>query len=387
MADASKRVVVGMSGGVDSSVAALRLVEQGYEVIGVTLRMWSTPNDFPNEIPSETPQNAFGESLSDGLIDLGKRLRAPEEPSICRDVVDAEKVANNLGIRHLVVDQREAFFRHVVEPFLDQYARGYTPCPCAVCNPLVKLPGLVMAAQSVGARLVATGHYARVVHRAEGPRVGRGVDRGKDQSYFLACLSTQTLGRLLLPLGQLTKHEVREQARATGLATASRSESQDLCFVADGGYAEFIVKYAPDRIRRGWLVRPDGCRIALHDGIHNFTLGQRKGLGIAVGKRVFVTHIDPKSGDVVVGDEGDSFVTRLCVASPTIAAGITLPIRAVVQVRYRDRGTPAQLFRRDDGSLEVVFDSAVRAASPGQYAVAYVRDEVVAAGMICRKEP
>lgn len=378
MADASKRVVVGMSGGVDSSVAALRLVEQGYEVIGVTLRMWFAPNDLPKETPSELP--------SDGLTELGKWLREPAEASFCRDAVEAEKVAKKLGIRHFVVDRREAFFRHVVAPFLDQYARGCTPCPCAVCNPFVKFPGLVTVAQSVGASMVATGHYARVVYRAEGPRVGRGVDSGKDQSYFLACLSTQVLGRLLLPLGQLTKHEVREQARARGLATASRSESQDLCFVSDGGYAKFIEKFAPDQIRRGWLMHPDGRKIALHDGIHNFTLGQRKGLGIAVGKRVFVTCIDPRSGDVVVGDEGDSFVTRIRVASPTIAVGITLPIRAVVQVRYRDRGAPAQLLQCDDGSLEVVFDSAVRAASPGQYAVAYVRDEVVAAGMICREE-
>jgi tRNA-specific 2-thiouridylase len=347
------RIVIAMSGGVDSSVAAARLVDEGHDVIGITLHLWDDPNPAAQS-----------------------RCCAPE------DIRDARRVADHLRFPHYVLDRRETFSRKIVDPFVDAYLAGYTPSPCAVCNQHIKIPALLRAAQLMGADAIATGHYARIVHRESGPRIARGIDRHKDQSYFLFALDSPTLSRLRLPLGRDTKEQVRREASARGLAGAHKGESQDLCFVQDGGYARFVQERAPERIRRGWIIDPRGRKLAAHDGIHNFTLGQRKGLGVALGRPVFVVRIEGATGNVVVDDEDASRVRVVTVDSPVIAAGVGMPTRAWVQVRYRDAGAEAELNLRPDGSLEILFERPVRAASPGQFAVAYVDDEVVAGGRI-----
>ena len=343
----SSRIVMAMSGGVDSSVAAARLVDEGHQVVGVTLHLWDEPDDL--------------------------------EPSAIRD---ARRVAHQLGIPHHVLDQRELFAQQVVEPFVDAYLSGSTPSPCATCNWRIKIPALERVAQSMGAEAVATGHYARVVAGPAGLRIARGSDPRKDQSYFLCMLGQQSLRRLLLPLGCDTKRAVRGEALERGLEVAHRQESQDLCFVSDGDYGRFVRERAGNRVLCGWIVDAQGKRLARHDGIHRFTLGQRKGVGVAVGRPVFVVRVDASSGDVVVGDESAVMVRRVVVAEPTLGAGVQLPCEALVQVRYRHEGVPARLVPGDHGALEVHFERPVRAPSPGQYAVGYCGDEVIAGGII-----
>ena len=351
--DSSKsRIVIAMSGGLDSSVAAARLVDEGYEVIGVTLHLWE------NADPA-----------------LQSRCCAPE------DRRDARRVADQLGFPHYTLDRREQFGREIVEPFVDAYLTGRTPSPCGPCNERIKIPALLRFAQLIDAPFVATGHYARIVGK-ESPRLARGVDRRKDQSYFLSTLDACTLRRLRLPLGQDTKEQVRAEAIRRGLVGSSKGESQDLCFVPDGSYARFVAERAGERVRPGWVVDENGRRLARHEGIHHFTLGQRKGLGIAVGRAVFVTRIDAEQGLVVVQDAGAGRVTAVTIARPTLALGVELPVHAVLQVRYRDGGAAAWLDMTDDGCVRARFDEPIRCASPGQLAVAYVDDEVVLGGTI-----
>jgi len=347
-----ERVIVAMSGGVDSSVAAARLVDQGFDVIGVTLHLWDQP-----------PGGGRG------------RCCAPE------DVHDARRVADKLGIAHYAFDRRETFLRRIVEPFVEDYLHGRTPSPCTVCNQQIKIPTLLRIASALGARGVATGHYARIRRTAEGwPRLLRGLDPRKDQSYYLYALGPEILDRLLLPLGESTKPQVRADAVARALPGAGKGESQDLCFVAGSSYHEVVERFAPDRIRPGTIVDENGAVLSSHPGVHRFTLGQRKGLGLGGAVR-FVKAIDADTGRVVVGDENALWAWRLEVERPTIAAGIQLPIRARVQVRYRHE-PQAALLEADGSSLVIRFEQPVRAASCGQAAVAWVEDAVVAGGII-----
>lgn len=347
------RVLIAMSGGVDSSVAAARLVDRGMDVIGVTLHLWDEP-------------------------DPGARSRccAPE------DIRDAKRVADQLHIRHYSLDRRDLFASFVVRPFVDAYLEGLTPSPCATCNQRIKIPALLRAAQLMGADAVATGHYARIISTPEGLRVARGADRRKDQSYFLCALDQPTLSKLMLPLGEDTKESVRKEALERDLVGAHKGESQNLCFVPDGDYVRFIEHRAGDRVRRGWIVDESGNRLAPHQGIHRFTLGQRKGLGVAVGHPVFVSRIHSESGTVVVSGGSEMDAREARIAAPIIAAGVCLPTRARVQVRYRHDGADAQLRLGSDSSLVIAFDEAVRAVSPGQYAVAYGGDMILAGGII-----
>ncbi|MFW5740156.1 MAG: MnmA/TRMU family protein, partial [Myxococcota bacterium] len=280
------------------------------------------------------------------------------------------------------LDRRDEFARDIVEPFVDAYLTGRTPSPCATCNQRIKIPALVRAARLMGAEAVATGHYARVVEHPDGLRIARGVDATKDQSYFLCALEQDVLCRLRLPLGSDTKEAVRAEALTRGLVGAHKGESQDLCFVQDSGYAAFVQQRAGDRVRPGWIVDGRGKQLGRHEGVHRFTLGQRKGLGIAAGHPVYVSRIDPASGTVVVDEEAAILVEHVAVADPVLAAGVVLPMHADVQVRYRHKGVPATLSRNDRGELLVAFEQPVRAPSSGQFAVAYVNDEVVAGGII-----
>ena len=258
------RVVIAMSGGVDSAVAAARLVDQGHDVVGVTLHLW----DYPEAGPG-----------SHG------RCCAPE------DQYDARRTADALGIPHFTFDRRELFAKTVVAPFVEAYLAGETPSPCAACNRGVKIAELVALADRLGAAHVATGHYARVGRTADGaPFIREGVDASKDQSYFLYATSRAQLDRLVFPLGDSTKPEVRAEAVARGIPGATKGESQELCFVGAGAgaYAAFVEERAKGRVRPGPIVDADGRVVGTHEGVHRFTVGQRKGLGVALGKPAFL---------------------------------------------------------------------------------------------------
>lgn len=346
------RILVAMSGGVDSSVAAARLVDRGYEVVGVTLHLWDTPDDGS----------------------VKGRCCAPE------DVHDARRVADALGVPHFAFDRRVEFEREVVGPFVDAYLAAVTPSPCVRCNQLVKLPELLALADRLGAPALATGHYARIVRDPGGARLLRGRDRRKDQSYFLHAVSRGDLARLELPLGESTKEEVRAEALARGLPGATKGESQELCFVPDGHHSELVSARAAGRTRPGPIVDSTGRRVGAHGGVHSFTLGQRRGLGVAVGQRAYVVGLDASTGTVRLGSR-DELAVRSAELEDVRAAE-PLPGRCEVVVRYRGHPVPARLQPAGPGRLRVEFETAVHAVVPGQFAVLYSGDEVLGGGRI-----
>jgi len=351
-------VLVAMSGGVDSSVAAARLHDAGWDVVGVTLHLW----DYPEARAS----GGHG------------RCCAPE------DQYDARRVADAVGFPHFTFDRRELFARTVVEPFVDAYLAGETPSPCTACNRGVKLAELFALADRLGAGHVATGHYARVVRGAGGvPRLAMGTDRSKDQSYFLYASPRGWLERLVFPLGESSKGEVRAEAAARSLPGASKGESQELCFVGGGAhaYTEFVATRAAGRVRPGLVVDDSGRPVGEHDGVHRFTVGQRKGLGVALGKPAFVTRIDGGSGTVHLGDDTALHARGATLADVVLAEGVRLPVRARVRVRYRHEGEAATV-EGGAGRARIVFDAPVRAVTPGQIAVLYDDDRVLGGGRI-----
>ena len=355
---APARVVVAMSGGVDSSVAAARLCAQGLEVVGVTLHLW----DYPADQPARS------------------RCCAPE------DIHDAQRVADHLGIAHYSFDRRALFAEHVVEPFVEAYLAGRTPSPCVWCNRAVKVPALLALARRLGAERVATGHYARVLRDGAGvARLHRGRDSGKDQSYFLYMLRPEQLSRLLLPLGESTKDEVRDEARWRALPGADKGESQELCFVGRG-YADFVEQRAAGRVRPGPIVHADGRVLGHHDGIHRFTVGQRKGLGVALGSPAFVIDIDCGRGAVVVGSAARARAAGAMLTDGSWADDVAFPTDAVLKVRSQHGGVAAQLERLADGpgggQVRARFAEPIHGVSPGQVAVAYRGDRVLGGGTI-----
>jgi tRNA-specific 2-thiouridylase len=353
------RILIAMSGGVDSAVAAARLVDAGHDVVGVTLHLW----DYPDE----------GTAGSHG------RCCAPE------DQYDARRTADALGIPHFTFDRRDLFARTVVGPFVDAYLAGETPSPCTACNRGVKIAELIALADRLGAAKIATGHYARLGRTADGaPFLREGHDRQKDQSYFLFATPKEQLERLVFPLGESTKAEVRAEAVARDLPGATKGESQELCFVGAGAgaYASFVEARAKDRVRPGPIVDADGRVVGNHDGIHKFTVGQRKGLGVALGKPAFVAAIDPTSGAVHLGGEGELTARAAAVADVVLGAGVALPFDARVRVRYRHEGAIATVSRAEDGGAIATFHEPVRAVSRGQVAVFYEGDRVLGGGTI-----
>ncbi|MBS2020306.1 MAG: tRNA 2-thiouridine(34) synthase MnmA [Deltaproteobacteria bacterium] len=344
-----------MSGGVDSAVAAARLVDAGHDVVGVTLHLW----DYP---------------VSDGAKEHG-RCCAPE------DQYDARRTSDALGIAHFTFDRRELFARTVVEPFVDAYLAGETPSPCTACNRGVKIGELVALADRLGAAKIATGHYARLGRTEDGvPFLREGADGTKDQSYFLYATPREILERLVFPLGESTKAEVRAEAVARKIAGATKGESQELCFVGAGAgaYAAFVEARAEktgrrERIRPGPIVDGDGRVVGQHEGIHRFTIGQRKGLGVALGKPAFVTAIEPETATVRLG-EGDALGSRTALLDDVVLApGVSLPLEARVRVRYRHEGASGRIVGSDEnaGAARIEFDEPVRAVSRGQVAVFY----------------
>ena len=353
------RVLIAMSGGVDSSVAAARLVDAGLDVVGVTLHLW----DYPDDAPAKS------------------RCCAPE------DIHDAKLVASHLGIPHYAFDRRELFEAKVVAPFVEAYLEGRTPSPCVDCNRWIKVPELMGIADRLGADTVATGHYARVVADEDSqPRLHRGRDLLKDQSYFLYMLDPSLLHRLRLPLGESHKSEVRAEAKRRGLPAADKGESQELCFVAADGYARFVQQRAPTRIRPGAIEDGDGRRVGSHEGIHRYTRGQRRGLGIALGHPAFVTDIDAARNVVRVGNAEQASANRARICGTTWNDDVVFPLRAKLKVRSQHEGTMAILEQNADQGAEpgVVarFERLVRGVSPGQVAVAFDGDRVVGGGII-----
>jgi len=351
----SPRALVAMSGGVDSSVAAARLVSAGYQVVGVTLHLWDYPDDGS----------------------VRGRCCAPE------DVHDARRVADVLGIPHYAFDRRAEFEREIVTPFVESYLAGETPSPCVRCNRGVKMKELFHLARELGAERVATGHYARIVRESGAPRLHRARDAAKDQSYFLHMLGAAELERLELPLGDSEKPDVRAEAERLGLPGAGKGESQELCFVPTGRYDELVVARAKDRLRPGPIVDAEGRELGRHEGIHRFTRGQRKNLGVALGERAFVVDIDAETAAVRLGSREDLDASRALLDELSLADDVALPLRAGVAVRYRGEAHPAEI-RAREGGAEVVFDSPVRAVVPGQFAVFYAGERVLGGGRIRR---
>ncbi len=361
-AGARERVVVAMSGGVDSSVAAARLFDAGYEVVGVTLHLWDHAE------PGVTvPGRSHG------------RCCAPE------DQYDARRVADAVGFPHFTFDRRELFAQTVVEPFVEAYLAGDTPSPCTACNRSVKLGELFAIADRLGASRVATGHYARVVRDGEGAaRLAMGTDRAKDQSYFLYASPREWLERLAFPLGDSMKGDVRQEAIDRALPGARKGESQELCFVGSGAhaYADFVAERAGGRVLAGPIVDEEGRTIGAHQGVHRFTIGQRKGLGVALGKPVFVARIDASSATVHLGGEDALLARSAHLEEVSLADGVALPLRARVRIRYRHEGDWAHVESRGSRGARVVFDDPVRAVTRGQIAVFYDEDRVLGGGRI-----
>ncbi len=352
-----------MSGGVDSGVAAARLHAAGHEVVGVTLHLW----DYPEE----------------GAPGGHGRCCAPE------DQYDARRTADVLGFAHYTFDRRALFEERVVGPFVDAYLRGETPSPCTACNRGVKLGELFKVADRLGARSVATGHYARVLRDASGGAwLARGRDEAKDQSYFLYATPPEQVARLVFPLGDSTKAEVRAEAVARALPGATKGESQELCFVGagKGAYAAFVENRADaSRIRPGAIVDESGRVVGAHEGVHRFTIGQRKGLGVSLGAAAFVTRVEAASGTVHLGPEDRLLAAGAELDELVLAPGVTLPRRAAVRIRYRHEGAPAQVVAAPgERRGRVFFDAPARAVTEGQIAVLYDGDRVLGGGRICR---
>ncbi len=349
------RVLVAMSGGVDSSVAAARLMDAGYEVIGVTLHLWDYPDDGS----------------------VKGRCCAPE------DVHDARRVADALGFPHYAFDRRKLFEEEVVQPFVNEYLAGTTPSPCVRCNRGVKVAELIKLADRLDARYVATGHYARILSRSDGGiDLHRALDRNKDQSYFLHMLPDDILGRFLFPLGELDKKTVREQAVRLKLPGANKGESQELCFVPTGRYDELVDKRAADRVRPGPILAEDGRILGQHEGMHRFTRGQRRNLGVAVGERAYVVSIDPKTAAVQLGRKEDLLSYELEIGDVAMRTGVELPLEADVVIRYRGTPARARIERKAGQNARILFVDPVSAPSPGQFAVFYEQDRVLGGGLI-----
>ena len=356
-----RTVLVGMSGGVDSAVAAALLVEQGYRVIGATLKIWEGEND---------PDAAW------------------HERSCCK-VGLARFAAEQLRIPYHVFDAREAFEQWVIEDFCHEYAEGKTPNPCVRCNALIKFDHLLRHASDLGADFIATGHYVRIEPEAGGGgfRLKKGLDSGKDQSYFLYRLNQETLGRTLFPLGEMRKERVWEKARALGLPVEELRESQEVCFVNRDGYQEFVAARHPASVRPGNMVTPEGNPLGTHGGIAFYTVGQRRGLGVSTGERRYVVRLNTERNEVVLGSQED-LLKRELVAADVHWIGEdpfhrnAKEVRLSARIRYRSEAADALLSVMGDRSVHVTFQEPQRAVAPGQSVVFYRDDQVLGGGII-----
>ena len=358
-----------MSGGVDSSTTAALLVERGYEVIGVMMRLWSEP---PSLVLSGAA-NAAEQFASN-------RCCSPEA------VADARGVAQRLGLPFYLLNFEDDFKTHVVNFFLDGYARGITPNPCLECNRAVKFGVLLEKARALGADYLATGHYARVRESNGKFELLRGIDPKKDQSYALSVLTQAQLSQALFPLGEYRKDETREIARRFGLRVSEKDESQDLCFIADGEYRNFLRRNIPNALQPGDIVDTHGTVLARHEGLPLYTIGQRKGLNVAVGEPLYVLDLDTRRNAVVVGRRDELGKRELVAGRVNWIAGQAprLPVRVSAKIRYRASEAAATITAVEPGSerageqVRVTFDEPLRDITPGQAVVFY--DEAVCLG-------
>jgi tRNA-specific 2-thiouridylase len=351
------RIVVAMSGGVDSSVAAALLAEQGHDVIGLSMQLYDQRG---------------GEQTWGSCCTLD-------------DLHDARRVASALGFPHYIVNFERQFRETVISNFVQEYVSGRTPLPCAHCNSELKFSTLLDRARGLGAEHVATGHYARVEQAPDGRwLLKRSADPGKDQSYFLFPLTQEQLSRAVFPVGTLTKPHVREQARRLGLSVADKPDSQEICFIPDGDYASFVERKEPAVARAGAIVDRNGHELGTHGGVHRFTIGQRKGLGIASTIPLYVLKIDSDAGIVTVGSRDALEQTRLTASGMNWVSidAPESPVRVAAQIRHRHKPSPGSVRALPGGRAEMTFDEAQPAITPGQAVVFYDTDTVVGGGWI-----
>ena len=362
-----KKVIVGLSGGVDSAVTAYLLKEQGYEVVGVTLRTW---------VDSE------------------------KEVSKCCEIEDAERIARKLGIKYYIHNAGRDFCKYVTTPFVEDYINGLTPSPCVFCNRMVKFEGMMYCTHLFDADFIATGHYAGVLKLPNGRYTVSQVAY-KDQTYMLYRLSQEQLSHLLMPLGGYTKEEVRQIARDTALPVAEKSDSQEICFVEDGHYADYVKARAaevfPDtydtiknRLEPGNFVDRAGKVLGQHKGIIHYTIGQRKGLGIAFGHPIYVSEIRPETNEVVLSEEEEIFTKEVFCRNLNFLSisdlNIGEEIPAKVKIRYRHNAEPAVVSKVAEDEVKIIFEKPVRASTPGQSAVFYADEGyVIGGGVIVKK--
>ncbi|MBQ7535463.1 MAG: tRNA 2-thiouridine(34) synthase MnmA [Stomatobaculum sp.] len=351
------KALVAMSGGVDSSVAALLTKEKGLEVIGCTMKLYSN-----------------------------EEIAAPEGKTCCSldDAEDARSVARRLEIPFYVFNYQDAFREQVISPFVKSYEAGRTPNPCIDCNRCLKFGALYRRAEELGCERIVTGHYVRITEENGAFHLRKGADASKDQSYVLYMLTQEQLSHTLFPLGEFQKNEARRLAEEHGLVTARKKESQDICFVPDGDYASAIRRFSGEESRPGDFVDLYGQVLGRHKGIIHYTLGQRRGLGISAASPLYVVRIDPASNTVVLGSNEDLFTRELEVPGFHWIAGKApgKEVRCRVKVRYRHTEQPAVVQVLEGNKVRIVFDEPQRAITPGQSAVAYDGDEVLGGGVI-----
>src|SRR5438874_3011451 len=360
MTETKTRVVVGMSGGVDSSATAALLLEQGYDVVGITLKLW------PQDCVSRAEDKCCGPQA----------------------VTDARAVCHKLGIPYYLIDEAEEFQTRVIQYFADEYKAGRTPNPCVMCNQNLKFGRLIERADQLGAQYIATGHFARLEKSEDGTRtlLKRGLDARKDQSYFLFSLRQDQLSRALFPLGEKTKTDTREVARHCNLKTADKEESMEICFVPDNNYGKFLQQAKLVEKHQGEIVNVQGQVLGHHEGIEFYTIGQRKGLGISSPKPLYVVELDAATNRVIVGDESqldrDEFRVERCnwIAFEQPPESFD----ATVKIRYNHPGARATVRPQADGSAKIKLKDPQRAITPGQACVFYGDDLVIGGGWIRR---